>query len=47
MFRFHVDPDLHILFEKLETQIGTQPGLETQLRFGAPGDLWVNIVKTQ
>ena len=47
MFRFHVDPDLDILFEKLATQTGTQPGLETQLRFGAPGNLWVNIVKTQ
>ena len=47
MLRFHVDPDLDLLFEKLATQIGTQSGLETQLRFGAPGDLWVNIVKTQ
>ena len=46
-FSFHVDPDLHILFEQLSVQRGTRPGLETQLLFEAPGDLFVNIVKMQ
>ena len=47
MFSFHVDPDLDILFEKSTAQIGARPGLGTQLRFEAPGDLWVDIVKMQ
>ena len=47
MFSFHVDPNLDILFEKLTAQIGARPGLETQLCFEAPGDLWVDIVKMQ
>ena len=46
-FSFHVEPDLHILFEQLSVQRGTRPGLETQLLFEAPGDLFVNIVKMQ
>ena len=47
MFTFHVDPDLDILFEKLTAQVGTRPGLGTQLRFDALGDLWIDIVKMQ
>ena len=45
MFSFHGDPDLDILFEKLTEQIGTRMGLGTLLRFEAPGDLRVNIIK--
>ena len=47
MFSFHVDPGLDKLFEKLTAQIGSQPSIETQLCFEAPGDLWVDIVKIQ
>ena len=47
MFSFHVDHDLDILFENLRAQVGAQPDLGTQLRFEAPGDLWVDIVKMQ
>ena len=45
MFSFHVDFD--IVFETLTAQIGARPCLVTQLRFEAPGDLWVDIVKVQ
>ena len=45
MFSFHIDFD--IVFEKLTAQIGARQRLVTQLRFEAPGDLWVNIVKVQ
>ena len=38
---FHVEPDLHILFEQLSVQRGTRPGLQTQLLFEAPGDLFL------
>ena len=47
MLSFHVDPDLDILFEQLSAQRGARLGLGTQLRFDDPGDLWVNIIKTQ
>ena len=36
-----------MLFEKLTAQIGVQPGLGIQLRFKAPSDLQVDIVKMQ
>ena len=47
MFSFHLGPDLDILFEKLTAQIGARLGLGILLRFEAPGDLRVNIVKMQ
>ena len=47
MFSFHVGPDLDILFEKLAAQISARLGLGTLLRFEAPGDLQVDIVKMQ
>ena len=39
MFSFHGDPDLDVLFEKLTEQIGARLGLETLLRFEAPGKI--------
>ena len=45
MFSFYSDPNLDILFEKLTEQIGARLGLGTLLRFEAPGDLRVNIIK--
>ena len=45
MFTLHADFDFGILFEKLTAQIGAWPGLGTQLRFEAPGYLWVDIIK--
>ena len=47
MFSFHVDPDFGISFEKLTAQINAWPGLGTHPCFEAPGELGVNIVKTQ
>ena len=47
MFKFHIDPDLDTLFEKLTAQIGAQLGLGTQLCFEVSDDLWVDIVKIQ
>ena len=47
MFSFHIGPDLDILFEKLTAQIGARLGLETLLRFEAPGDLRFDILKMQ
>ena len=47
MFSFYVEPDLDILFENLTAQIDAPLGLANQLRFEAPGDLWVDIVKMQ
>ena len=47
MFSFHIGPDLDILFEKLTAQIGARLGLETLLRFEAPGDLRFDIFKMQ
>ena len=47
MFKFHIDLDLDTLFEKLTSQIGARLGLETQFRFEAPDDLWVNIITMQ
>ena len=45
MFSFYSDPNLDILFEKLTEQIGARLGLGILLRFEAPGDLRVNIIK--
>ena len=45
MFSFYSDPNLDILFKKLTEQIGARLGLGTLLRFEAPGDLRVNIIK--
>ena len=47
MFSFNFWPDIDILFEKLTAQIGPWLGLETLLRFEAPSDLRVDIVKMQ
>ena len=47
MFNFHVDPDLHILFEKLIAEINARQGLGTQLHFEAPSKFWVDILKMQ
>ena len=47
MFSSFVDLDVDILFQKLIAQIGARPGLGTQLCFGDPDDLWVDIVKMQ
>ena len=45
MFSFHVDFDT--IFERFIAQRGARPGLVTQLRFEAPGDLTVDIIKMQ
>ena len=45
MSSFHVNPDLDISFQKLIAQIVAQPCLGTLLRFEAPGDLPVDILK--
>ena len=47
MFSFGGDPDLDIFFEKLRERKGARLGLGALLRFDAPGDLWVNIIKIQ
>ena len=47
MFSFHGEPDLDISFEKFTEQIGARLGLGTLLRFEAPGDPRVDIVKMQ
>ena len=47
MFSFHGDPDVDVLFEKLTEQIGARLGLGTLLRFEAPCDPRINIVKMQ
>ena len=47
MFSFYVNPDLDILFEKLTAQIDARLGLRTLLRFEAPGNIWVDIIKMQ
>ena len=47
MFSFGGDPDLDIFFEKLRVQKGAGLGLGALLRFDAPGDLWINIIKMQ
>ena len=47
MLTFHVDRDLDMLFERLTAQIGARLGLGAQLRFKAPSDRQVDIVKMQ
>ena len=47
MFSFHDDPDPDILLEKLTAQISARLGLGTLLRFEAPSDLRIDIVKMQ
>ena len=47
MFNVHLGPDSDILFEKITTQIGARLALRTLLRFEAPSDLWVDIIKMQ
>ena len=47
MFSFYGDHIGDILFEKLTEQIDARLGLGTLLRFEAPGDLRVDIIKMQ
>ena len=47
MFSFHVDRDVDVLFERLTAQIRARLGLGAQLRFKAPSDRQVDIVKMQ
>ena len=47
MLKFHVRPDLDILFEKLTAQVLAWPRLGMLLHFEAPGELQVDKVKMQ